>query len=120
MITINANMNNKVFLQGIATYPYYLFVFTQGNCIEYVEAITPETNCADGVFEINVNLPMGTYQLNVYGQIDYSNTLPELAEYVTTESCVVYNPEKICWANGVLTDEFNYPLQDENLNDLLR
>ena len=120
MITINANMNNDVFMKGIPTYSYYLFVWTQGNCTEYSEIYTAESDCADGVFNINVNIPMGAYELNVYGQEDYSNTLPQNAEYISTLSCTVYNPENICWPNGVLTDEFNYPLQDENLEDLQR
>lgn len=120
MYTINANMDNSILLQGIATYPYYLFVFSQSDCADYKEIIVAETDCDAGVFNINVDIPMGVYNLDVYGQSDYANLSQELAEYIQTYTCSVYNPENICWATGVLTDEFNYPLQDQDLNDLLR
>lgn len=120
MININANKNNDVYLQSIATYPYYLFVFSQQGCTEYKEILSAETDCTDNVFNVNVDIPMGVYDLNIYGQSDYANTTQELAEYIQTYTCSVYNPENICWSNLELTDEFNYPLQNEDDIDLQR
>jgi len=120
MININANKDNQILIKAIATYPYYLFVFTQPNCVEYKEILSAETDCTDNVFNINTDIPMGVYELNIYGQSDYVNTVQENAEYITTLSASVYNPANICWSDLELTDEFNYPLQDQNFKDLQR
>lgn len=117
MVTLNANRDTTVFIPDLEEFAYYLFVFE--GCNGYSEVYVPNDDCELGFFTMNVNIPMGVYTVNVYGQSDYSNTDISLAEYLTDVEVRIYNPEDICWTNGGLTDEFNYPLQDENEENLI-
>ena len=118
MHVLYANFDTTILLQGIASYPYYLCVFRQPNCVDYSDVVANEDDCTDGVVTFNVSYPMGVYEVDIYGQSDYSNLSTQMATFIRTEPIRVYNPEKICWASGVLTDEFNYPLDDENEENL--
>jgi hypothetical protein len=118
MLTIFANSDSTIYLDGLDPFSYYLLVFKQPNCVELTDVVAPDTDCNDGVLTLNVTFPMGVYEVDVYGQSDYSNVTTTLASYVRTETIRVYNPELICWASSVLTDEFNYPLDDEEEQDL--
>ncbi|CAB4219516.1 hypothetical protein UFOVP1615_13 [uncultured Caudovirales phage] len=118
MLVIYANTDSTVFFDGLDPFDYYLLKFKQPNCVELIDIAAPDENCNDGVLTLNVTFPMGVYEVDVYGQSDYSNVSVGLATYIRTETIRVYNPAEICWASGVLTDEFNYPLDDENEQDL--
>lgn len=118
MLTLYANTDNQIVLQGIASYPYYLLVFTQPKCVELSNVVASVSDCNDGVMNVNVTYPMGVYRLDVYGQSDYTNRSTSLATYLQTVTARVYNPAEICWASNVLTDEFGYPLDDEEEQDL--
>lgn len=118
MQTIYANIDSTIYLDGLDPFDYYLLVFRQLNCVELTDVVAPDTNCKDGVLTLNVTFPMGVYEVDVYGQSDYSNVTTSLATYVSSLPIRVYNPENICWVSGVLTDEFGYPLDDEEEKDL--
>lgn len=118
MLTIYANVDSTIYLDGLDPFDYYLLVFRQPNCVELTDVVAPDADCNDGVLTLNVTFPMGVYEVDVYGQQDYSNTSTLLATFVRTETIRVYNPAEICWASGVLTDEFGYPLDDEDEEDL--
>ena len=118
MLTIFANSDSTIYMDGLDPFSYYLLVFKQPNCVELTDVVAPDVDCNDGVLTLNVTFPMGVYEVDVYGQSDYSNVTATLASFVRTETIRVYNPELICWASSVLTDEFNYPLDDEEELDL--
>ena len=118
MLTIFANTDSTIYMDGLNPFSYYLLVFKQPNCVELIDIAAPDENCNDGVLTLNVTFPMGVYEVDIYGQNNYSNTSTLLATYIQSETIRVYNPELICWASSVLTDEFNYPLDDELEQDL--
>lgn len=118
MQTINANIDTTIRFDGIDPYDYYLFVFSPSSCDEQKEVLAPDVDCASGIFTFNIDLPMQVYTVDIYGQSDYDNVNTLLATYIRTEQIRVYNPVDMCWASSVLTDEFNYPLDDELEQDL--
>ena len=120
MQTLYANKDTTIRLMLEEAFSYYLLVFSQGDCIEHFEVVLAEDVCSIGTsLTLNVTLDMGVYNVAVYGQENYSNTSIQLATFVTSEQIQVYNPAEICFDASVLTDEYNYPLADENGEDLL-
>lgn len=115
MITIRANTTEQVVLNRIESYPYYLFVFKlRGSCEEVKEVYSAETDCTNPLVTIVTDLDFGQYDVDVYGQTDYSNTDTTLAEYQKTYKIRVYNPIEFCYPNPYLLDENGYILTDSD------
>lgn len=92
MITLNANTDNEVIF-FLEPYPYYLFIYTQRNgCLEISEVMVNDSNCTDyQLFNVNVDLNSGIYNLAIYGQDDYSNLNPDNSEFIREFKVKVIN-----------------------------
>lgn len=94
MITINANTDNEIvlFLETELDNPYFLFVFSKlQGCDEIVEVLTATDDCGFYLFDVNVDLRSGIYNLAIYEQEDYSNLNPELAHFLKEEKVKIEN-----------------------------
>ncbi len=90
MVTIDANVDTKVVLfidETEVVYDYYLFVFTRG-CEGYSNVYT-SVECGFFTFILNENIPEGIFNMEVYGQNDYSNLNPANAEFIYEDICRV-------------------------------
>jgi len=90
MVVIEANIDTKVVLfidETEVVYDYYLFVFNRG-CQSYRNVYT-SVQCGFFTFILNENIPSGIFNMEVYGQNDYSNLNPENAEFVYEDICRV-------------------------------
>lgn len=92
MITLFANTENQIVLHLRPTLenPYYLFVFSRyQGCEEVFEVVQSESDCEDyQLFNLEVDLNSGVYNLAVYEQEDYTNLNPALAEGLLYEDKV--------------------------------
>ncbi len=122
MISINANTITKI-AEFLTEYPFYLFVFTDTECKKhsYIFEATEQDNCGNyRLFDLLVDVPIGTYDLAIYGQESETNTDTDLAELLHEEKAKIYNPENICFDMPYLLDENGYPLLDENEINILQ
>ena len=121
MISLNANIDTNI-AEFLAEYDYYLFIFSDG-CKEYKYILQAEeqSNCGNyRLFTINVDIPMGGYKLEIFGQSSSTNEDPNEAELLHTEQAKIYNPEAECFGMPFILDEFGYPLLDENGINILQ
>ena len=121
MISLKANIDTNI-AEFLAEYDYYLFIFSDG-CKEYKYILQAEeqSNCGNyRLFTINVDIPMGTYSVSIYGQASAVNEDPNEADLLHTEQAKIYNPEAECFGMPFILDEFGYPLLDENDINILQ
>jgi hypothetical protein len=118
MINIIQNTDSKLILFLEEFYDYYLFVFTRNNGCEVVKNIYTAVECDFYSFIINENIAEGVWNLEVYGQDNYSNLNPENAILVFEDNLRVNNIED---AGGVflVTQNCNY-LTTENDEYLIK
>lgn len=89
MVNITANIDSKLILFLEEFYDYYLFVFTKNNGCEIVKNIYTAVECDFYSFIINEDLQGGVWNLEVYGQDNYSNLNPDNAILVFEDHCRV-------------------------------
>jgi len=87
MVNIEANIDSKVILFLNESYDYYLFIFSRG-CYAYSNVYT-SIECDFFTFILNENIPSGTWEMEVYGQSDYSNLNPNNADFLYRDVCRV-------------------------------
>lgn len=119
MISILANTDTNI-AEFIPEYPFYLFVF-KDDCKEYKFFLSDVENCNGMlVFLLNINIPMGEYELKIYGTFDVDEINTDELDLLSTDDVKVYNPESICFAMPFLLDENGYPIEDNFENKILR
>lgn len=113
MISILANIETNI-AEFLPEYEYYLFIFSN-NCDEYKYILQPEeeSNCGDyRLFTLDVDIPMGGYKLEIFGQESSTNEDPNEAELLHTEQAKIYNPLAECYGLPYILDENGYPIED--------
>jgi len=101
MVNITANTDSKLILFLEEFYDYYLFVFTRNNECEIVKNIYTAVECDFYTFIINEDLAEGVWNLEIYGQDNYSNLNPNNAILLFEDNCRInlsniYNPNILC------------------------
>ena len=101
MVTIIANTDSKLILFLEEFYDYYLFVFTRNNVCDIVKNIYTAVECDFYSFIVNEDIAEGVWNLEIYGQNNYSNLNPDNAVLVFEDYCrvdkfSVYNPNILC------------------------
>ena len=101
MVTIIANTDSKLILFLEEFYDYYLFVFTRNNGCEIVKNIYTAVECDFYSFIVNEDIAEGVWNLEIYGQNNYSNLNPDNAilvfeDYCRVDNSAIYNPNILC------------------------
>jgi hypothetical protein len=89
MINIVSNTDSKLIIFLEEFYDYYLFVFTRNNGCEVVKNIYTAIECDFFSFIINEDIAEGVWNLEIYGQDNYSNLNPDNAILVFEDFCRV-------------------------------
>lgn len=119
-IYLERNALNKV--RVTSGYDYYLFIFTKNN-FEHSLVLNAD-ECAgitvveftDGV-DVTLDI-LGTWNLDVYGQEDYSNVDPDNATFIYTLSAkLIANTQgKVSILQSITGDELMSFIRNENIN----
>lgn len=101
MVNIIANTDSKLILFLEEFYDYYLFVFTRNNGCEIVKNIYTAVECDFYSFIVNEDIAEGIWNLEIYGQNNYSNLNPANAvlvfeDYCRVDKLAIYNPNILC------------------------
>jgi hypothetical protein len=101
MVTIIANTDSKLILFLEEFYDYYLFVFTRNNGCDIVKNIYTAVECDFYSFIVNEDIAEGVWNLEIYGQNNYSNLNPDNAilvfeDYCRVDNSLIYNPNILC------------------------
>ena len=101
MVTIIANTDSKLILFLEEFYDYYLFVFTRNNGCDIVKNIYTAVECDFYSFIVNEDIAEGVWNLEIYGQNNYSNLNPDNAilvfeDYCRDDNSLIYNPNILC------------------------
>lgn len=101
MVTIIANTDSKLILFLEEFYDYYLFIFTRNNGCDIVKNIYTAVECDFYSFIVNEDIAEGVWNLEIYGQNNYSNLNPDNAilvfeDYCRVDNSLIYNPNILC------------------------
>ena len=101
MINIISNTDSKLILFLEEFYDYYLFVFSRNNDCEVVKNIYTAVECDFYTFIVNEDIAEGVWNLEIYGQDNYSNLNPDNAilvfeDYCRVDKSTIYNPNILC------------------------